>query len=96
MSPYWILPVLRCTKHTPGDHIHIKDKKPITTQEILKYAYPSILCHCKYSMKEYTTKTYLYFNMYYVILNLQKQLNVTKAKIIANLLNLALNPIEQL
>ena len=58
--------------------------------------HPSILCHCKYSMKEYTIKIHLYFNMCYIILNFNKQMNITKAKIKVYLLNLALFPLKQL
>ena len=45
-----------------------------------KTAYPSILCHCKYSMKEHTVKIHLYFNMCYIILNLFKQVNTKNTK----------------
>ena len=53
-------------------------------------------CVSKYSMKEYTTKIYLYINMYSIILNFNKQMNTIKAKIDAYLLNLALCFIKQL
>ena len=64
-----------------------------TTKETLqhsgmngKIASLSILCHIKYSMKEYTIK-YIYFNMYYVIQNFYKQMNTTKTKIAADVLH---------
>ena len=52
--------------------------------------YLSILCHCKYSMKEYKMNIHLYFNMYCIISKFNKEMNTTKAKINAYLLNLAL------
>ena len=61
-----------------------------------KTASPSILCYCKYSMKEYTIKIHLYFNMYHIIYNFNKQMNITKAKINSYFLNLALSSSKQL
>ena len=60
---------LGCTKH-----IHWEVQMVKITKEMLQHSgimgklhLPSILCHCKYRMKEYTMKIHLYFNMYFII-----------------------------
>ena len=69
---YFFLPALGCIKHTPGwPHIVLTIKKILLA--LMKYnkmEYLCILYQCKYSIKEYTTKIHLYFNMYCIILNL--------------------------
>ena len=66
------------------------------TQELLSNGLFKFSVYCKYSMKEYTMKIHLYFNKYYLIYNFYKQINMTKAKINAYLLNLALSQLKQL
>ena len=41
--------------------------KQYSTRNNCQMGHLSILSHCKYSMKEYTTNIHLHFNMYYII-----------------------------
>ena len=52
-------------------------KETIALRSYGKTAYQSNLYHCKYSMHIYTVKIHLYFNMYCMIWNLHKEMNVT-------------------
>ena len=79
------LGVLKTCPRNGIDKIQLK--KHYNTQEIWLNCLLSILCYCKYSMKEYT--------MHYIILN-YNQIDKTKAKKNANLLNLALFPLKHL
>ena len=96
----WMLSVFSpwgCSKHLQGRHRWGKQlNNTIELRNNCKIDSPSILCHCKYYMKEHTTKICLPFNMYFIISSFYKQMNITKAKMNAYLLNLALFPLKQL
>ena len=55
---------LGCSKHHQGEvQMGKTTKNTMALRKDGKIASLRILCHCKYSMKEYSTKTHLHFNM---------------------------------
>ena len=73
---YWMVEFstisLGCSKHTLGRHRWGTIKNIIALRKYGQIASPSTLCHCRYSMSEYTTKIHLFFNMCYIIQNFLK------------------------
>ena len=75
---------------------YIMIKNLLALKKYYNKRYLSILCYCKYSMKEYTTKIPFYVNMYCIIFNLYEEINYIKTKIITTFLHFALISIKQL